>query len=83
MAPKTTGCNEFNSSIATAIVCLARGTSFNFSKMILNGLISGVKSDFWLYPRFVQLLVEHSIQKTRTHKATFDVLPMNAKMFVY
>nr|GEW97623.1 hypothetical protein [Tanacetum cinerariifolium] len=36
MGPKSTGFNEFNSSIATALVCLATNRTYNFSKMIFD-----------------------------------------------
>nr|GEW72511.1 synaptobrevin, longin-like domain protein [Tanacetum cinerariifolium] len=37
LSPKSTGFNEFNSNIATALVCLATNRVYNFSKMILDG----------------------------------------------
>nr|GFB32350.1 synaptobrevin, longin-like domain protein [Tanacetum cinerariifolium] len=39
LSPKSTGFNEFSSNIATALVCLATNRTYNFSKMIFNGLV--------------------------------------------
>nr|GFA67655.1 glutamic acid-rich protein-like [Tanacetum cinerariifolium] len=39
LSPKSTGFNEFSSNIATALVCLATNRTYNFSKMIFNGMV--------------------------------------------
>nr|GFB56766.1 retrotransposon protein, putative, Ty1-copia subclass [Tanacetum cinerariifolium] len=44
MGPKSTGFNEFSSNIATALVCLATNRTYNFSKMIFDGM---VKNKVW------------------------------------
>nr|GEU65758.1 xylulose kinase-1 [Tanacetum cinerariifolium] len=36
MGPKSTGFNEFNNNIATALVCLATNRTYNYSKMIFD-----------------------------------------------
>nr|GEV84486.1 hypothetical protein [Tanacetum cinerariifolium] len=36
LSPKSTGFNEFSSNIATALVCLATNSVYNFSKMIFD-----------------------------------------------
>ncbi|GJS46670.1 hypothetical protein Tco_0596791 [Tanacetum coccineum] len=43
ISPKSTGFNEFSSNIATAIVCFATNRTYNFSKMILDGMTSNIK----------------------------------------
>nr|GFA87937.1 copia protein [Tanacetum cinerariifolium] len=42
--PKSTGFNEFSSNIATALVCLATNRTYNFSKMIFDGLVKNVNN---------------------------------------
>nr|GEX48469.1 hypothetical protein [Tanacetum cinerariifolium] len=45
--------NEFSSNIATTLVCLATNMTYNFSKMIFNGLVKNVNnkvSKFLMYP---------------------------------
>nr|GEU75431.1 hypothetical protein [Tanacetum cinerariifolium] len=52
--PKSTGFNEFSSNIATAVVCLATNRVYNFSKMIIDGMVRNVNnkvSKFLMYPR--------------------------------
>nr|GEY11770.1 ribonuclease H-like domain, reverse transcriptase, RNA-dependent DNA polymerase [Tanacetum cinerariifolium] len=39
LSPKSTGFNEFSSNIATALVCLATNRTYNFSKMIFDGMV--------------------------------------------
>nr|GEZ14201.1 hypothetical protein [Tanacetum cinerariifolium] len=39
-----TGFNEFSSNIATALVCLATNRTYNFSKMIFDGLVKNLKN---------------------------------------
>nr|GEZ57126.1 ribonuclease H-like domain, reverse transcriptase, RNA-dependent DNA polymerase [Tanacetum cinerariifolium] len=53
---KSTSFNEF-SNIATALVYLATNKTYNFSKMIFDGIMRNVKSKgkFLMYPRTVEL----------------------------
>nr|GEX05912.1 putative reverse transcriptase, RNA-dependent DNA polymerase [Tanacetum cinerariifolium] len=54
LSPKSTGFNEFSSNIATALVWLATNRTYNFSKMIFDGLVKNVNnkvSKFLMYPR--------------------------------
>nr|GFB54687.1 synaptobrevin, longin-like domain protein [Tanacetum cinerariifolium] len=53
LSPKSTGFNEFSSNIATALVCLATNRTYNFSKMIFDGLVKNVNNKvlkFIIYP---------------------------------
>ena len=63
LSPKTSGWNEFSTVIASALICLSKGNSFNFSNMILEGMVKSIKESgtYLLYPRFVQLFVENQI----------------------
>nr|GEV09372.1 hypothetical protein [Tanacetum cinerariifolium] len=52
------GFNEFSSNITTALVCLATNRTYNFSKMIFDGLVKNVNNKvlkFLMYPRIVSL----------------------------
>nr|GEV32641.1 hypothetical protein [Tanacetum cinerariifolium] len=44
LSPKSIGFNEFSSNIATALVCLATNRTYNFSKMIFDGLVKNVNN---------------------------------------
>ncbi|GJV40065.1 putative ribonuclease H-like domain-containing protein [Tanacetum coccineum] len=56
LSAKTTAWNEFSSTMASAIICLATNQKFNFSKYIFDNMVKNVDSmvKFWMYPRFVQ-----------------------------
>nr|GEV78558.1 hypothetical protein [Tanacetum cinerariifolium] len=60
------GFNEFSSNIATALVCLATNRTYNFSKMIFDGLVKNVNnkvSKLLMYPRTVPLFDTMLIQQ--------------------
>ncbi|GJX91779.1 hypothetical protein Tco_0345105, partial [Tanacetum coccineum] len=55
--PKTTAWNEFSSTMASAIICLATNQKFNFSKFIFEGMIrnlDNVSGKFLMYPSLVR-----------------------------
>ncbi|GJX94648.1 putative ribonuclease H-like domain-containing protein [Tanacetum coccineum] len=54
MGSKTTAWNEFSSTMASAIICLARNQKFNFSKYIFESMVKNldnVSGNFFMYPR--------------------------------
>nr|GEY05567.1 putative ribonuclease H-like domain-containing protein [Tanacetum cinerariifolium] len=54
LGPKTTTWNEFSSTMASAIICLATNQKFNFSKFIFDSMIrnlDNVSCKFLMYPR--------------------------------
>nr|GEU68411.1 synaptobrevin, longin-like domain protein [Tanacetum cinerariifolium] len=44
LSPKSTGYNEFSSNITTALVCLATKRTYNFSKIIFDGLVKNANN---------------------------------------
>ncbi|GJT82272.1 hypothetical protein Tco_1056614 [Tanacetum coccineum] len=44
LSPKKTAWEQFSSNIATAIICLATNRTFNFSKMIFEGMVKNLDS---------------------------------------
>nr|GFB18360.1 synaptobrevin, longin-like domain protein [Tanacetum cinerariifolium] len=44
LSPKSTGFNEFSSSISTALIFLGTNRTYNFSKMIFDGLVKNVNN---------------------------------------
>nr|GEW15136.1 hypothetical protein [Tanacetum cinerariifolium] len=94
LSPKSTGFNEFSSNIATALVCLATNRTYNFSKMIFDGLVKNVNnkvSKFLMYPRFLKkcLRMSQFVQISHTHqyvvpfhtKKLFTTLRVNSPSF--
>nr|GEU47370.1 retrovirus-related Pol polyprotein from transposon TNT 1-94 [Tanacetum cinerariifolium] len=62
MGPKTTAWNEFSSTVASAIICLATNQKFNFSKWIFDSMIrnlDNVSGKFLMYPRSAMLTNPH------------------------
>ncbi|GJS69445.1 retrovirus-related pol polyprotein from transposon TNT 1-94 [Tanacetum coccineum] len=53
MSAKSTAWNEFSSTMASAIICLATDQKFNFSKYIFESMVKNVDSSvkFLMYPR--------------------------------
>ncbi|GJS08768.1 putative ribonuclease H-like domain-containing protein [Tanacetum coccineum] len=54
MGPKTTAWNEFSSTMASAIICLATNQKFNFSKLIFDSMVRNLDNlsrKILMYPR--------------------------------
>nr|GEY89940.1 hypothetical protein [Tanacetum cinerariifolium] len=67
------GFNEFSSNIATALVFLATNRTYNFSKMIFDGLVKNINnkvSKFLMYPLFLTMCLRMAqfVQITHTQK---------------
>ncbi|GJR77652.1 hypothetical protein Tco_0090017 [Tanacetum coccineum] len=80
---KSTSFNEFSSNIATALVCLATNRTYNFSKMIFDGMMRNVnsKGKFLMYPRFIEKLLKMSQFGTIKHSAIYLVPFLTQKVF--
>nr|GFC94840.1 hypothetical protein [Tanacetum cinerariifolium] len=60
-------------ALASAIICLSTGQKFNFSKYIFDSLIRNVDSSskFYMYPRFIQLIIQNQIGDLSTHTTRY------------
>ncbi|GJS01592.1 hypothetical protein Tco_0318100 [Tanacetum coccineum] len=80
MGAKSIAWNEFNSSMASLIICLATNQKFNLSKYIFDAMVKhldgGVK--FLLYLRFLQVFINQQLGNMSTHKKIF-VNPFHTK----
>nr|GEV08339.1 hypothetical protein [Tanacetum cinerariifolium] len=83
MGAKTTSWNEFSSTMASAIICLATNQEFNFSRYILLSLVKNIKAGvpFFIFPRFVQLIINHQLGDMAHHKEIFDTPSLTKKVF--
>ncbi|GJZ32951.1 hypothetical protein Tco_0578387 [Tanacetum coccineum] len=64
LSSKSTSWNEFSTNIASAVICLANGQKFNFSKLIFDGMLRNLDTNtkkFLMYPRFLQLFLNNQI----------------------
>nr|GEV97375.1 ribonuclease H-like domain-containing protein [Tanacetum cinerariifolium] len=73
MSAKTTAWNEFSSTMAFAIIYLANNHKFNFSKYILDNMVKNLEAGvkFYMFPRFVQVFVNHQLGDMSHHKGIF------------
>ncbi|GJZ84429.1 hypothetical protein Tco_0649768, partial [Tanacetum coccineum] len=80
---KTTAWNEFSSTMASGIICLANNQKFNFSKYILDNMVKilegGVK--FFMFPRFLKVFLNKQVDGMNKHKETFVVSSHTKKVF--
>ncbi|GJW80877.1 putative ribonuclease H-like domain-containing protein [Tanacetum coccineum] len=80
LSAKTTSWNEFSSTMASAIICLATNQKFNLSKYIFDNMVKnldgGVK--FLMYPRFVQVFLDKQVEGMSKHKGVY-VTPSHTK----
>ncbi|GJX42477.1 hypothetical protein Tco_0257467 [Tanacetum coccineum] len=80
LSAKTTAWNEFSSTMASAIICLATNQKFNFSKYIFDNMVKNVDSmvKFWMYLRFVQVFVNKQVGDM-SHQKRIYVTPSHTK----
>nr|GEZ36267.1 hypothetical protein [Tanacetum cinerariifolium] len=66
---KTTAWNEFRSTIASAVICLATDQQFNFSKYIFDSMVKNLDSatKFLMSLRFVQVLLNNQLEEMANH----------------
>ncbi|GJX65543.1 hypothetical protein Tco_0299886 [Tanacetum coccineum] len=84
MGSKTTTWNEFSSTMASAIICLATNQKFNFSKYIFESMVKNldnVSGNFLMYPRFVQVFVNQQLEGMPTHKRIYIAPSHTKKIF--
>ncbi|GJS68539.1 hypothetical protein Tco_0683104 [Tanacetum coccineum] len=80
MGAKTTAWNEFSSTIASAVICLATNQKFNFSKYIFDNMVKNLEGGvkFIMYPRFVQVFLDKQVEGMSKHKEIY-VTPSHTK----
>ncbi|GKE25015.1 hypothetical protein Tco_1436527, partial [Tanacetum coccineum] len=83
LSAKTTAWNEFSSTMASAIICLAINQKFNFSKYIFDNMVRNVDSmgTFLMYLRFVQVFLEKQVGDMSNHKWIYVTPSHTMKIF--
>nr|GEU53441.1 hypothetical protein [Tanacetum cinerariifolium] len=83
MSAKRTAWNEFSSSMASDVICLATGRKFNFLKYIFDSLVRNVDSPskFYMYPRFLQLMNNAQITDISSHNTKYTSPALIQKVF--
>nr|GEV73522.1 hypothetical protein [Tanacetum cinerariifolium] len=83
LSAKRTSWNEFGTVMASAVICLSKGQKFNFSKYIFDSLVHNVDSSskFYMYPRFIQLIIQNQVGDLSTHTTRFISPALTQKVF--
>nr|GEX09943.1 hypothetical protein [Tanacetum cinerariifolium] len=83
MSAKTTPWNEFSSTMASTIICLANKQKFNFSKYILDNMVKNLEAGvkFYMFLRFVQVFINHQLGDMSHHKKIFVIPSLTKKVF--
>nr|GEV86112.1 putative reverse transcriptase domain-containing protein [Tanacetum cinerariifolium] len=83
LSAKRTSWNEFSTAMASAVICLSKGQKFNFSKYIFDSLVRNVDSSskFYMYPRFIQLIIQNQVSDLFTHTTRFISPALTQKVF--
>nr|GEX55337.1 hypothetical protein [Tanacetum cinerariifolium] len=80
---KRTSWNEFSTAMASAVIYLSKGQKFNFLKYIFDSLVRNVDSSskFYMYPCFIQLIIQNQIGDLSTHTTRFISPALTQKVF--
>ncbi|GKB64013.1 hypothetical protein Tco_0920199 [Tanacetum coccineum] len=84
MGSKTIAWNEFSSTMASTIICLATNQKFNFSKFIFESMVNNLDNlsgKFLIYPRFVQVFLEQQLDDLSTNESIYIALSHTKKIF--
>ncbi|GJW96710.1 hypothetical protein Tco_0178518 [Tanacetum coccineum] len=83
LSAKTTAWNEFSSTMASAIICLATNQKFNFSKYIFESMVKNLDSagKFLMYPRFVQVFLDNQLDGMINHNIIYIAPSHTKKVF--
>nr|GEX85642.1 hypothetical protein [Tanacetum cinerariifolium] len=75
--------NEFSSTMASAIICLATNQKFNFSKYIFESMVKHLdtRNKVLMYPRFVQVFLDKQVDGISKHNAIYVVPSHTKKVF--
>ncbi|GKA30246.1 hypothetical protein Tco_0716551 [Tanacetum coccineum] len=80
LSAKTTTWNEFSSTMASVIICLATNQKFNFSKYIFESMVKNLDNaiKFLMYPRFIHVFLDNKLEGMSSHKRIY-VTPSHTK----
>ncbi|GJS97404.1 hypothetical protein Tco_0804372 [Tanacetum coccineum] len=83
LSPKKTSWEQFSSNIATAIICLATNRTFNFSKLVFDGMVKNLDSkyNFLMYPRFLQIFLNKNKRLLNPHNRKYIAPTLTPKLF--
>ncbi|GJT53168.1 hypothetical protein Tco_0988222 [Tanacetum coccineum] len=85
LSPKSTSWEQFGTNIASALVGLATNQRFNFSLMILNGMLGHISNGtpFLMYPRFIQLFLNKQLEGVARPQDFIPSVTLPSKIFTF
>ncbi|GJU05883.1 hypothetical protein Tco_1122313 [Tanacetum coccineum] len=85
LSPKSTSWEQFGTNIASALVGLATNQKFNFSLMILTGMLGHISNGtpFLMYPRFVQLFLNKQLEGVDRPQDFIPSVTLPSKIFTF
>ncbi|GJR15190.1 putative ribonuclease H-like domain-containing protein [Tanacetum coccineum] len=83
MGCKTTAWNEFSSTMASAIICLATNQKFNFSNYIFESMVKNFDNmgKILMYPRFIQVILDKQLEGMSNHNRIYVTSSQTKKIF--
>nr|GEU96299.1 hypothetical protein [Tanacetum cinerariifolium] len=83
ISAKRTAWNEFSFSMASAVICLAIGRKFNFSKYIFDSMVRNMDNPtkFLMYPRFIQVILNAQVEDLSSHTNQYTSPTLTQKVF--
>ncbi|GJV07892.1 hypothetical protein Tco_1345548 [Tanacetum coccineum] len=83
LSSKTTAWNEFSSTMASAIICLATNQKFNFSKYIFESMVENLDNvgKFLMYPKFMQVFLDKQVDGMASYKRIYIAPSHTKKIF--
>ncbi|GKA81180.1 hypothetical protein Tco_0787872 [Tanacetum coccineum] len=83
MGAKTTAWNEFSSTMASAVICLAKNQKFNFLKYIFESMVKNLDNagKFLMYPKFVQVFLDKQVGDMSNHDRIYVIASHTKKIF--
>ncbi|GJT17480.1 hypothetical protein Tco_0876186 [Tanacetum coccineum] len=84
-SPKSTSWEQFGTNIASALVGLATNQKFNFSLMIMNGMLGHISNGtpFLMYPRFIQLFLNKQLEGVARPQDFIPSVTLPSKIFTF
>ncbi|GJW74809.1 hypothetical protein Tco_0134179, partial [Tanacetum coccineum] len=85
LSPKSTSWEQFGTNIASALVGLATNQKFNFSLMIMNGMLGHITNGtpFLMYPRFIQLFLNKQLEGVTRPQSFLPSVTLPSKVFTF
>ncbi|GKD89211.1 hypothetical protein Tco_1364718 [Tanacetum coccineum] len=83
LSAKTTAWNEFSSTMAFVIICLATNQKFNFSKYIFESMVKNLDNigKFLMYPRFILVFLDNQLEEMAAHNRIYFIPSHTKKIF--